>query len=179
MSSVHSSEQFGAAMGVGWKDAVEYIFDNSVDVLGETKIKRADGSDLGDIDIAFKFDEIVNLKSILPKRIMLRPVALCSGTHFFAEIKRSCNPRFEEKEIRQFVKFYWTLFSAPKKTLRLNATVPAPILEAIADQKTVRDQWFRQRISVHYIITIIKNIFANSQNMNIFSCLIIILSAVY
>jgi len=68
---------------------------------------------------------------------MLRPVALCSATHFFAEIKRSCNPRFEEGEIRQFVSFYWTLFSAPKKTLRLNATVPAPILEAIADQKTV------------------------------------------
>ena len=156
MSSVHSSEQFGAAMGVGWKDAVEYIFDNSVVVLGETKIKRAVGSDLGDIDIAFKFDEIVNLKSILPKRIMLRPVALCSATHFFAEIKRSCNPRFEEGEISSF--------TAPKKTLRLNATVPAPILEAIADQKTVRDQWFRQRISVHYIITIVKNIFANSQN---------------
>jgi hypothetical protein len=37
--SAHSSEQFGSAMGVGWRDALKFQFPD-VKVLCDTKIKR-------------------------------------------------------------------------------------------------------------------------------------------
>jgi hypothetical protein len=52
-----TSEQFGAEMGKGWKEAINFKYP-SARIITETKIKRTNNTDAGDVDIAFLFKKI-------------------------------------------------------------------------------------------------------------------------
>ena len=141
MSTVHSSEQFGNAMGEGWKEAIEFIFGEDVKVLVNTLIKRKNkNKSAGDIDIAFEFKTLVAAERLLPEgKYMFRPEygSIPSAKHYLAEIKRSCSHGNEERNIKQFVNFYYALFGPGKSKLRLNASVPKSVLDALNDTETV------------------------------------------
>jgi hypothetical protein len=105
-----TSEQFGAEMGKGWKDAVEYVFDADVHVLIESKIKKKlNKDDAGDVDVSFQFKKATPLLSILPENCFFRPDIRHknpSARYYLAELKRSCPLNNEKKHIKQFVNFY-------------------------------------------------------------------------
>ena len=52
---------------------MKFIFKKDVTVLLETTIKRRNGDDAGDIDLALLFNRTVELTSVLPAKCEFRP----------------------------------------------------------------------------------------------------------
>jgi hypothetical protein len=126
-------------MGEGWKEAINYIYQD-VDIITETKIKKTNKKDAGDVDIAFQFKKESELTSILPQKCFFRPNIRqnnISAKNYLAEIKRSCPLVRERDNIRQFVNFYHTLLGPNREAnLRLNKA-PSQIQRAVDDANTV------------------------------------------
>jgi hypothetical protein len=115
--SVHqpSSMQFGNAMGVGWKEALEHKFDK-VKVSLNYPVRDTKKRDISDIDFILMTDcELSLYEDIFPKtKLNIRPsIGSAAAAHnsncFVAEIKRSMNTNCNEK-VDQFVRFYSGLF---------------------------------------------------------------------
>jgi hypothetical protein len=133
-----TSEQFGAEMGKGWKEAIHYIYPDA-HIITESKIKRKNSTDAGDVDIAFSFKEECKLISILPSSCFFRPDIRhkkISTMNYMAEIKRSCPLVRQESNIKQFVAFYYTLLGPGRANLRLDRA-PNRIRHAVDDANSV------------------------------------------
>lgn len=131
-----SSDKFGSAMGVGWKDALQYRFGGAIEVVTEEKIFRNNGEQAGDIDILIKSNaEAIAVTDLFPPGAALfRPDAgEMKNRHFFAEIKRSIQQKYVVDKINAFVKFYVDLFSSSELRIQRGSSTS----QLINDPNTV------------------------------------------
>ena len=127
-------------MSEGWKNAIEFIYEKEVSILLGTIIKRKNGQDAGDIDVAFEFKYKKSIQTIFPSKCVYRPDIHNKdyrAQFFLAEVKRSCNMKDKLKHIKQFVAFYSLLLGKNRYKRTKFAEIPASIQRAIESKDTI------------------------------------------
>jgi hypothetical protein len=105
-----SSGEYGAKMGLGWRDGLAHSFPGAVIKL-DFKIRKR-GIDVGDIDFWVNFHSTVDIKRMLPPGAFF-PAGTSDSTAqvIMAEIKRTCSPPHHLNKVKRFVDFYQQILS--------------------------------------------------------------------